>query len=1129
MSDERGDSATFGSPSRESSEPVIPDDEFQQLLQFLYLCPVGLLEFHSDGTVIHLNPEAVNLLSRTLEATQFDNIYVTLEQQWPGLAVLVQATEVRPGRLLSDYRIAAGTSAGVGMVSLSLVCVAADRFMLSVVDVSRTGVVEESLRRSGSLLSVIIHAAPVGLALFDQDFRCLEMNPALAIMSEVAVEDSIGRIGIECLPKLWPALHGLVVRGLVDPVIGLEIAAESSTTVGELRYLLTSCYPVSLVDGGSGAALVVVDITQRKTEQLAVEEREGELQSLFSAIDEGFCVCEMVTDATGYPVDYRFLSVNPLFGEMTGLVDAGGRTALELVPDLERIWIDTYAQVALGGQTLRFEQGSDAMGRWFDVFATPIGRRGRFAIVFKDQTSKRLADHALQRAASVNTFRAELSDSLRTLSDALEIQARAVGLVGRHLQAMRVHFAEFDLAVDFGEVHNDYREAGETTVAGRYRLNDYGSELMGYLRVGRPLVVHDVATDDRLDDPRRANVAALGVGAYVMLPIMSDGRAVAALTVHHRVAHRWSDDELALLDEVAQRTWSAVERARSDATLRRRHASAEMVANLLAAVELQSSLEAQAQCVTDALVEWFADYAVVELNAESERAIGFAVADPSHKEPLQTWRRARAHDRQSEDTVERAEVDAKHARLRAKSAVLRQFRADTATRGAATTFEPRSQVVVSLDLGRGMHATLTVGIAVADRMRFDEIDRTFLTDTADRVAVVLAATRLRRDEHAISTRLQQALLPDALVWHRDLELAARYHAASDVMEVGGDWYDTFLWPTGQIGLVVGDVLGHSLESAAIMGRLRSGLAAMAPGLPPSPAAVLEALQRCARGSGGTDFVTCACVVLDVSRRSLSYASAGHPPSMKVSPDGTVRMLDLAQTPPLGRLENTSWPEVELPLDSGDLVVMYSDGLIERRGQSIDSGLNRLIEIVTNLQRQPVDEIATATLQTLAAEYPPEDDVVMICAKFTPPVAVYRREFPALATELSPLRSELLAWMALHGISADSHADVVLAVNEGCTNAIEHAYHHDAENPAVTVEVSVHAARIIVKITDHGKWKLPVRQTERGPNLRGRGVQTMRKLASDFASVTGASGTEIRMGFQLPLNNSDRRADSQPSG
>jgi GAF domain len=228
-------------------------------------------------------------------------------------------------------------------------------------------------------------------------------------------------------------------------------------------------------------------------------------------------------------VDYRFDAVNALFEQMTGLVDPVGRTARELVPELETHWIDAYARVALLGETLRFEQGSDVMGRWFDVFATPVGTAGRFAIVFKDQTARRATDRVLQESARVNAFRAQLLDSLREATDSETSQRRSAELLGELLGAERVHYAEFDAAVDHGVVRADYCRAGVTSVVGIYRLDEYGPDVVNSLRSGRMVRVDDVTTDERLDVGQRSATVAMGIGAYVMVPVVRRGRPVAGL------------------------------------------------------------------------------------------------------------------------------------------------------------------------------------------------------------------------------------------------------------------------------------------------------------------------------------------------------------------------------------------------------------------------------------------------------------------------------------------------------------------------------------------------------------------------------------------------------------------------
>lgn len=160
---------------------------------------------------------------------------------------------------------------------------------------------------------------------------------------------------------------------------------------------------------------IAAELLSRSRIEATLREREDRYRSLFLSIDEGFCTCEMLVDQEGRAVDYRFLEVNPMFGEMTGIrPEAVGRTARDLVPGLEDRWIERYARVALGGESLRFEEGSEAMGRWFDVYAFPRGER-RFAIVFRDITPRKRADRALRQAlAAKDEFLGLVSHELRT-------------------------------------------------------------------------------------------------------------------------------------------------------------------------------------------------------------------------------------------------------------------------------------------------------------------------------------------------------------------------------------------------------------------------------------------------------------------------------------------------------------------------------------------------------------------------------------------------------------------------------------------------------------------------------------------------------------------------------------------
>jgi serine phosphatase RsbU (regulator of sigma subunit) len=169
-------------------------------------------------------------------------------------------------------------------------------------------------------------------------------------------------------------------------------------------------------------------------------------------------------------------------------------------------------------------------------------------------------------------------------------------------------------------------------------------------------------------------------------------------------------------------------------------------------------------------------------------------------------------------------------------------------------------------------------------------------------------------------------------------VAARYEAGSDGLEVGGDWYDSFGLPGGRIGLAVGDVVGTGLEAAAAMGRIRTALVALATQAD-GPAALIAQLDDFVSGPNGSEFATACFATLDPATGELRYASAAHPPPLLVHPDGETRWLDGGRSLPLGGGRRPNRTETSIHVEPGSLLVFYSDGLVERRGESL-SGLCR---------------------------------------------------------------------------------------------------------------------------------------------------------------------------------------------
>jgi phosphoserine phosphatase RsbU/P len=259
---------------------------------------------------------------------------------------------------------------------------------------------------------------------------------------------------------------------------------------------------------------------------------------------------------------------------------------------------------------------------------------------------------------------------------------------------------------------------------------------------------------------------------------------------------------------------------------------------------------------------------------------------------------------------------------------------------------------------------------------FSTAEIELLRVVADRVTGAMQTRQLAL-ERAATGLLERSLLPTKLPSCVGLDFATRY-AAAEQHTVGGDWYDLFTLPSGRLWIVVGDVAGHGLNAAVVMGRIRSALRAYTL-LGEVPERVLDLVdQKIDHFEVGT-IATVACAALDPPYDTMTLAVAGHPPPVIAAEDQSARFAEIEVSPPVGTNFGVPRVATTVALAPGSVAVFYTDGLVERRGESLDVGLERLRNAVV---ADPPDRLARDIMRHLVGANAPEDDVALVVVRRT---------------------------------------------------------------------------------------------------------------------------------------------------
>jgi hypothetical protein len=392
--------------------------------------------------------------------------------------------------------------------------------------------------------------------------------------------------------------------------------------------------------------------------------------------------------------------------------------------------------------------------------------------------------------------------------------------------------------------------------------------------------------------------------------------------------------------------------------------------------------------------------------------------------------------------------------------------------------------------------------------RFDAYDIEVGMDFANRAAVFIDNARRYSREHTTALTLQRSMLPTGLSAPSSVEVRHRYLPGSKLIEVGGDWYESIALPGGRVALVVGDVAGHGVRAAVTMGRLRTAIHTLAM-LELPPAESLQQLDELMHTLGEREphFATCAYAVFDAVSGNCEVAVAGHLPPLLVHPDGSNELLDVPPAPPLG-IGDGDVESRQFQVEDGSLFVLYTDGLVENKGQDISDGLARLRDIFgPGSPTRPLEDLCKATLDGVYSDHQRDDIAVLIARLRRLPQDNYASwTLAPRLTSVRHARSVITEPMKRWDLE-ELIPTTELLVSELVTNAIRYS------RGEVTLRL-VNEKALVCEVLDSSA-AMPRLRPAGEQDENGRGLQVVRQLSKRWGARRTPTGKVVWCEQPLP--------------
>jgi serine phosphatase RsbU (regulator of sigma subunit)/anti-sigma regulatory factor (Ser/Thr protein kinase) len=434
--------------------------------------------------------------------------------------------------------------------------------------------------------------------------------------------------------------------------------------------------------------------------------------------------------------------------------------------------------------------------------------------------------------------------------------------------------------------------------------------------------------------------------------------------------------------------------------------------------------------------------------------------------------------------------------------------ADTWQRKPVADLLAKSSMLVLPLVARDTHLGFFVCIRKPGYRKFDPYDTEIGLEFASRAALFIDNARRYSRERATALTLQRSLLPTGLSAPSSVEVRHRYLPGSKLIEVGGDWYESIALPGARVALVIGDVAGHGVHAAVTMGRLRAAIHTLA-GLELPPADALQQLDELMHVLGEREphFATCVYAIYDAVSGTMEVASAGHLSPLLVRPGGTSEYLDIPPAPPLG-IGGGPVESREFKIDDGSLFVLYTDGLVEVRGQDIDDGLERLRGVFgPGATGRPLESLCKATLDGVYADHQRDDIAVLIARLSRIPDGHHASwTLPAEPASVREARALVREQMTTWSLEEQSFTTELL-VSELVTNSLMHA------SSELSLRLILDSA-LVCEVFDDAATMPKLRVAGDGDE-NGRGLQVVSQLAQRWGTRRTPDGKSVWFELALP--------------